>query len=146
MMKRARAARGIVSGPSGPQSVSPVTASPYPVFVPATDVDGNEIAGIRFPDIEVPLATYTGYGFRATGFAGPDLCDAFGQVIPFAATRAERRAAGDPRLSIEERYPSHADYVARVRASARALQRDRLLLQEDVDRFVQAAQASTIGN
>jgi hypothetical protein len=125
---------------------SPVVASPYPVFVPATDADGNEIAGVRFPDVAVPLATYTGYGFRAAGFAGPDLCDAFGQAIPFKATRAEREAAGDPRLSIQERYPSHDDYVAKVRAAAEALQRDRFLLQEDVDRIVGAAQASTVGN
>ncbi len=126
--------------------VSPVVASPYPVFVPTTDADGNEIAGVRFPDVAVPLATYTGYGFRASGFGGPDLCDAFGQMIPFKATRAEREAAGDPRRSIQERYPTHEDYVNKVRAAAQALQRDRLLLPEDVDRFVDAARASTIGN
>jgi hypothetical protein len=126
--------------------VPPVIGSPYPVFVPATDADGNEIAGVRFPDVAVPLATYTGYGFRAAGFAGPDLCDAFGQAIPFQATRAAREAAGDPRPSREERYPTHQGYVDRVRTAAEALQHDRFLLQEDVDRFVQAAQASSIGN
>jgi hypothetical protein len=126
--------------------VSPVVASPYPVFVPRTDADGNELAGVRFPDVAVPLATYTGYGFRATGFAGPDLCDAFGQMIPFKQTRAEREAAGDPRPSIQERYPSHADYVNKVTAVARGLLKDGFMLQEDVDRFVQAAQASNVGN
>lgn len=125
--------------------VSPVVASPYPVFVPATDADGNDAAGVRFPDVAVPLATYTGYGFRATGFAGPDLCDAFGQAIPFAMTQAERAAAGDPRPSLEERYPSHQGYVDQVRAAAEALARDRFLLAEDVARFVQAAQASGVG-
>jgi len=126
--------------------VPPVIGSPYPVFVPATDADGNEIAGVRFPDVAVPLATYTGYGFRAAGFAGPDLCDAFGQAIPFQASRAAREAAGDPRPSREERYPTHQGYVDQVRAAAEALQHDRFLLQEDVDRFVQAAQGSSIGN
>jgi hypothetical protein len=125
--------------------VSPVTGAPYPVFVPATDADGNDAAGIRFPDVAVPLATYTGYGFRAGGFAGPDLCDAFGQAIPFPATQAARQATGDPRRSLEERYPTHACYVAQVRAAAEALARDHLLLAEDVDRFVQAAEASSIG-
>ena len=126
--------------------VSPVIGSPYPVFVPATDADGNDRAGVRFPDVAVPVATYTGYGFRAAGFAGPDLCDAFGQAIPFAKTRAHRAATGDPRPSLEERYPSHQRYVDQVRAAAEALARDRFLLAEDVDRFVQAAQASSVGN
>jgi hypothetical protein len=125
---------------------SPVVSSPYPVFVPRTDADGNDAAGVRFPDVAVPLATYTGYGFRAGGFAGPDLCDAFGQAIPLPATRAAREAAGDPRPSLEERYPTHDAYVAKVRAAAEALQRDGFMLQEDVDRFVQAAQASNVGN
>jgi hypothetical protein len=126
--------------------VPPVVSSPYPVFVPATDADGNEIAGVRFPDVAVPLATYTGYGFRSGGFAGPDLCDAFGQAIPLPATRAAREATGDPRRSLQERYPTHQGYVDQVRAASEALARDRFLLQEDVDRFVQAAQASSIGN
>lgn len=126
--------------------VSPVIGSPYPVFVPATDADGNDVAGVRFPDVAVPLATYTGYGFRAAGFAGPDLCDAFGQAIPLPKTRADRAATGDPRPSLEERYPTHDAYVNQVRAAAEALARDRLLLPEDVDRFVQAAQASSIGD
>jgi alpha/beta hydrolase family protein len=125
--------------------VSPVVASPYPVFVPATDADGNDAAGVRFPDLAVPLATYTGYGFRA-GPSSPDLCDASGQMIPFAKTRADRTQAGDPRPSLAERYPSHQAYVDRVRAAAEALAAERFLLAEDVDRFVQAAQASTVGN
>ncbi len=78
-----------------------------PVFVPTTDSDGNDVAGICLPDIAVPLATYSGWNVRAASFAGADLCDAFGQKIDFAQTRAERLAAGDPRLSIEERYPNH---------------------------------------
>ena len=126
--------------------VSPIVASPYPVFVPATDADGNDAAGVRFPDVEVPLATYTGYGFRAGGDGGPDLCDAFGQMIPFAKTRAERATTGDPRPSLEERYPSHLLYVERVRAAAEALERERFMLAEDVDRVVQAAQAAPVGN
>jgi hypothetical protein len=116
------------------------------VFVPKTDGDGNDAAGVRFPDVEVPLATYTGYGFRSSAYGGPDLCDAFGQMIPFKQTRAEREAAGDPRRSIAERYPTHVDYVSKVTSAAQALLRERFLLQEDVDRFIQAAQASTVGN
>jgi hypothetical protein len=123
-----------------------VNANAYPVFVPKTDKDGNEIAGVRFPEVEVPTATYTGWALRKPELAGDDLCDAFGQELAFKKTKAERDAAGDPRLSLQERYPTHADYVQEVTKAAQKLQKRRLLLQEDVDRYIQAAEASSVGN
>jgi len=119
--------------------------SPYPAFVPTTDPDGNDLAGIRLPEIAAPLATYTGWGVRAAAFAGDDLCDAAGQRIGFPQTKAERLAAGDPRLSIEERYSTHEKYVKEVTRAAEHLFRRRLLLQEDAQRYVLAAEASSIG-
>ena len=119
--------------------------SPYPVFVPSTDADGNDVAGIRLPDVAVPVATYSGWNVRAAAFAGDDLCDAFGQMIGFEQTRAERLAVGDPRLSIEERYPNHGTYVSEVARAASGLQKDRLLLDEDVERYIGAAAESRIG-
>ena len=121
------------------------SGSPYPVFVPKTDADGNDVAGIRLPDIAVPLATYSGWNVRAAAFAGDDLCDASGQKIDFAQTKAERLAAGDPRLSIEERYPSHGAYVSAVVQAANGLQRDRFLLDEDVEQIIEAASETRIG-
>ncbi|MEP6978453.1 MAG: alpha/beta hydrolase domain-containing protein [Thermoleophilia bacterium] len=119
--------------------------SPYPVFVPTTDADGNDVAGIRLPEIAVPVATYSGWNVRGAAFAGNDLCDAFGQKIDFAQTRAERLAAGDPRLSIEERYANHGTYVSQIARAANRLHKDRLLLDEDVERYVEAAAESNIG-
>ena len=119
--------------------------SPYPVFVPRTDTDGNDIAGIRLPEIEVPLATYTGWALRAAAFAGGDLCDVAGQEIDFQRTKADRLAVGDPRLSIEERYPTHEKYVREVLRAAIGLHRHRLLLDEDVQRYIAAAEGSSIG-
>ena len=119
--------------------------SPYPAFVPRTDADGNDIAGIRLPEIEVPLATYTGWSLRAAAFAGDDLCDASGQKLDFAQTKAERLALGDPRPSIEERYPTHEKYVKDVTHAAKRLIHQRLLLAEDVQRYVLSAEASSIG-
>ncbi len=131
--------RGILS------VLPPVAAgSPYPTYVPRTDVDGNDIAGIRLPAVAVPLATYTGWGLRAEAFAGPDLCDAAGQQIPFAVTQAERIANGDPRLSIEERYTNQAVYVAAVAQTARDLAGERLLLAEDVTAIIADAEATPI--
>jgi hypothetical protein len=119
--------------------------TPYPALIPKTDADGNDIAGIRLPDVAVPLATYTGWGLRAYPPGANDGCDAAGQKIDFAATKAERLANGDPRLSVEERYPSHGAYVKAVAHSAFELRRERLLLDEDVLAYITAAVQSTIG-
>jgi len=122
--------------------------TPYPLFVPKTDVDGNDIAGIRLPDISVPLATYTGYAYRTPVAGDPvpmvDGCDAAGQRIPFLETKAERIAAGDPRLSIQERYPDHATYVNLVTQAAQKLQSERLMLEQDVQAYIAAAQAASV--
>jgi hypothetical protein len=122
--------------------------TPYQIFVPRTDFDGNDLAGIRVPDVAVPLATYTGWGLRAAAPGDPvpivDGCDASGQRIPFAATLAERLASGDPRPSLQERYPSHAIYVELVTAVARDLELERLLLDADVQAYIAAAQAAAI--
>ena len=71
----------------------------------------------------------------------PDICGQLGQFLAFANTKAERLAAGDPRPSIEERYPTRADYIDAVRTAAASLVRERFLLVEDYDRIVQAALA-----
>jgi hypothetical protein len=115
--------------------------TPYPVFVPKTDADGNDIAGIRMPEVTVPVATYTGWALRADGLDG---CDAAGQQIAFAKTKAERLAAGDPRPSLEERYADHVTYVSLVTRAAQDLKAQRLLLDEDVADTIAAAQAASI--
>jgi hypothetical protein len=122
--------------------------TPYPVFVPKTDVDGNDIAGIRYPDVSVPIATYTGWGFRAsaTGDSVPivDGCDASGQMILFAKTKADRQASGDPRLSLAERYQDHPTYVSLITAAAMKLEQERLMLHDDVVKYIAAAQAAAV--
>jgi Alpha/beta hydrolase domain len=122
-----------------------LVGTPYPALVPKTDADGNDLAGVRLPEVAVPLATYTGWALRAFPPGGDDGCDAAGQQIGFAKTKAERIALGDPRLSLEERYPSHADYVNAVTAAANGLARDRLLLEEDALAYVTKAQAAPVG-
>jgi hypothetical protein len=116
----------------------------YPIFVSKVDRDGNEVAGIRLPPVEAPIATTTGWALRREGFGRNDGCEASGQHIAFKTTKAEREAAGDPRLSLEERYQTHEGYVAAVRRAAEKLQKERFLLPADVDRYVQQAQASAV--
>ena len=94
--------------------------------------------------VAVPRATYTGWNPRADGYAPGALCTNMGATVPFAATRAERDAAGDPRPSVEERTPTDAAYVAAVRAAADRLLAERLMLPDDAAASVQAAEAGTL--
>jgi Alpha/beta hydrolase domain len=112
------------------------------VLVPRVDSDGNEIAGIRLPDVAVPTGTATGWALRAPDVGGAgELCTQDGSFIPFAKTKTEREDKGDPRLSIEERYQDKADFVAKVRNAALALERGGYLLAEDVKHIADKAAA-----
>ena len=116
----------------------------YPIFVSKVDKDGNETAGVRLPEVEAPVATTTGWGLRRAGFSENEGCEANGQNIPFKTTKAERKAAGDPRKSLQERYKDHAGYVKAVRKAAEKLQKQRFLLPADVQSYVEEAQASDV--
>ena len=114
--------------------------APLPLLVPQVDQDGNERAGIRLPDVSVPLATYTGWNFRSVRSGAPgDLVSLLGSEIPFAPTRMAREASRDPRRSIEERYASRDEYVEKVRAAADALVAKGYLLIDDEGPLVQRA-------
>jgi len=111
----------------------PEIGKPFTVSVPAVDADGNARAGIRLPDIAVPLATYAGWNYRDQSTGAADrLAGEIGSYIPFARTKAERERAGDPRLSIEERYRNRDEYIGRIAAAALQLVKNRYLLEEDV--------------
>jgi len=72
-------------------------------------------------------------------------CYLNGSYVPFAQTAAQRKAANDPRPSLEERYGTRQHYVDTVSGAAKQLVSDRLLLQEDADRLVKAAQTTDLG-
>jgi hypothetical protein len=117
----------------------PTLGSRYTVLVPKTDSDGHDIAGIRPIEVAAPIATVTGWNVRAPGHRDPDLCALSGSFIPLPKTRAERQAKNDPRPSLEERYGDGAGFVKAVEAAARKLVQQRFLLQEDAERYIQAA-------
>ncbi|MBI3527578.1 MAG: hypothetical protein HY067_06370 [Betaproteobacteria bacterium] len=122
----------------------PQIKATHKILVPQVDAIGNDIAGIRHPFVEVPVATLLGWNTRAKEFGGPDLCDLLGSTIPLPKTRADAQTKGDPRPSLEELYGSHEAYVAKVAEAAKKLQDERLMLPEDVDMIVREAEASDI--
>ncbi len=119
-------------------------SKPYRPLVTNVDADGNEIAGIRLPEIAVPLGTYTGWNLYQAPYVEGELCDRDGSFIPFAATRDARDARKDPRPSLEERYGTHPAYVKKVAEAAQKLVAARLLLQEDAERFVERVNGEEI--
>lgn len=117
----------------GPGLVVDDKLVPLPFLVPQVDADGNELAGIRVPEAVVPLATTTGWNFRSARVGNPAvLYPLIGSYIPFARTRAEREARGDPRPSIAERYRGRDDYLRRIDAAARELVKGGYLLDVDL--------------
>ena len=117
-------------------------AHPLPFLVPQVDGDGNELAGIAFPDVAVPLATYTGWNFRhpAIGQSG-EVLPLAGSYIPLPPTRAAREVSGDPRPSVEERYGSRARYRSIVTDRAEKLVQEGYILPGDIDIVVSRALA-----
>ena len=107
----------------------PIRGMAYTILVPKADADGNDISGIRTLDVQVPLATYTGWGLRRAPFAANEDCALTGQYIPFAATQAARGA--DPRPSVAERYPTFDAYDGKLIAAINTTVKERLLLCED---------------
>jgi hypothetical protein len=120
----------------------PKVGRAFPMLVPQVDEDGNEMAGIRMPSVQVPLATLTGWNLRTREIGAPDeLFSMAGSCIPFPRTRAEREKTDDPRLSIEERYASRQEYLEKIGAWARTLADRGYLLDRDVAVAVERAAA-----
>jgi hypothetical protein len=118
----------------------PESNGSFPILVPQVDKDGNELAGVKMPDISVPLATYTGWNLFNAESGPPSLLSSMqGSYIPLPRTRADRERAKDPRMSIEERYESRERYLALVSAAARELVQQRYLLEDDIASIVKRA-------
>ena len=118
----------------------PNASKVYRPLVAGIDADGNETSGIRLPDVAVPMGTYTGWNLYKSPFPEGELCDRDGSYLAFAQSAGQRVAANDPRPAVAERYASNTDYRAKVRQVALTLVSQRLLLQEDADNYVSAAE------
>ena len=117
------------------------------MLAPKVDPDGNERGGVPVVLLDAPLGTYLGWNIAAAGampFHKDQICNYVGGMVPFARTAAERKANGDPRLSLEERYGSHDGYVERVRAAAARAVEQKFLLPNDAQALIEAAKASAV--
>ena len=103
----------------------------YRTLVCKVDSDGNEVAGIKLPDIAVPLATYTGWNEYKVPYPAGEMADRDGSYLAFSPAK------------IAERYKNRADYAAKVQAVVDQLTKDRLLLQEDAEHYLAKARAET---
>jgi hypothetical protein len=119
----------------------------YPSYVPTTDVDGNDIGGIRLPELLVPLATYMGWNLRSGVWAN-DGCESTGSYVAFEPTKAARVSAGDPRLSVQERYATYEAYQSQVIAAVDQLVSERFFncsdTQAEVTRLLAAGLAAGV--
>ena len=101
-----------------PTNVPPPIKSVIKMLVPRVDADGNELGGVPTVLRDAPLGTYLGWNITSSGFHAGQVCNYVGGMVPFAKTKAQRLATGDPRKSLEERYGTHDGYVTAVKAAA----------------------------
>lgn len=126
--------------------VPPVVKQVIPALVPRVDADGNELGGVPIVLRDAPLGTYLGWNITASGFHAGKICNYAGGMIPFARSQAERLANGDLRLSLEERYGTHAGYVEAVRRAAARAVGEGFLLPGDAETLIAQAEASNVLN
>ncbi len=143
--REANAAYRMDYGPKFTQGIfetqPPKVGAAFPVLVPQVDEDGNERAGVRLPELTVPLATYTGWSLRDSSIGAPDQRCAFvGSYVPFARTAEERKRSGDPRKSIAERYAGREEYMARYTKALDELVAQRWILAEDRSVMLEAGE------
>jgi hypothetical protein len=118
----------------------PKIGSAFPILVPQVDADGNEVAGIRVPELAVPVATYTGWNLFNERSGPTNVVSSMqGSFLPLTATRAERDRINDPRPSVSERYSGREQYLERIGKAARDLVEKGYLLNADVPRIVEQA-------
>jgi hypothetical protein len=134
--REANAAYRLDYGPNFPKGIfemqPPKVGGAFPVLVPQVDVDGNELDGVRLPELIVPLATYTGWSLRDPSIGAADQRCAFvGSYLPFARTAEERKKNGDPRKSVAERYTNRESYITHFSKALDELVAQHWILVED---------------
>jgi hypothetical protein len=122
----------------------PAVLGEIPLLVPKVNADGNETVGVPPIQLLVPTGTFTGWNVQTRGYGAGGGCGLAGGFIPFARTRAERLAKGDPRPSLQERYGTHQGFVSKVLAAIAQQQKDGWLLPDDAGKIYEQAENSDI--
>lgn len=135
-----------VDGSGVPTNVPPVVKQAIKMKAVRVDADGNELGGVPVVLRDAPLGTYVGWNIVADGFFKGQICNYAGGMIPFATTKAQRTANGDPRLSLEERYTNHQGYVDAVKKAAAKAVSQGFLLPADADALIKQAADSNVLN
>jgi hypothetical protein len=118
----------------------PIHRGEYVVRVPGYGADNHEPGTLLLPGVAVPVAPYTSWNLRHRSIgAENELLGLTGGYVPLVKTADERRAAGDPRSALLERYRDFDDYRGQYLAAARKLVASGYLLEEELPRLEAAA-------
>ena len=116
----------------------PTVGAAYPALVPQVDEFGNDLGGIRLPEISAPLATYTGWNLRDPSIGAPAERTAFlGSFLPLPRSAGESAAGHDPRPPIEVGFKIYPEYRAQFQKALDELVHERYILAEDADRLLE---------
>jgi hypothetical protein len=136
-----------LDGSGIPTIAPPKVKQVLKMLAPKVDADGNELGGVPVVLLDAPLGTYIGWNITAGGdmpFHKGQICNYVGGMFPFARTAAERKATGDPRPSLQERYRNHDGYVEAVKKAAAKAKQAGFLLDEDAAVLIKAAEGSAV--
>jgi hypothetical protein len=126
--------------------IPPTGGDAYTVMVAGINGDGNMLGGVRHPNLEVPIGTYTGWNLRRDGYAPGEQCGGTGSYFPFLETQVDRSGSWDSRRSFAERYSSPEVYVERLQAAAAQLVEERFLLPRHAGEIVRLARENRLPN
>ncbi len=101
-----------------------------------TDEHGNVLGGVRLPEVDVPIATFSTENGAAPGadFTTGMACGLGGATEPFTEEK------------LLQLYPTHDDYVQKYTAASEKAVADGFLLEEDSNAAIEQAQDAPIPN
>lgn len=104
----------------------PKAGAPLAVLVPQVDAVGNELGGVRLPELDVPLGAYAGWNLRSPAIGSPERMIAFkGSFFPLSAS------------TVRARYSSQSDYLEKFRHAGEQLAAKRFVLPSDIPKMTE---------